>query len=168
MSTDCLCRRQPARLGGAPWLAIALLLIPALGSATERAAPAVHAGHAVSPTAKPRIGRIFFSPAERRSAHLSVVSATPATPATATRRVAADERLYVNGSLSSGTQARTVWVNGAAIENSTVNKTAWTDRQGNVWLNNGAQGTHLVRPGQSIDRGGAIEDLLPPGSLTRH
>jgi hypothetical protein len=32
---------------------------------------------------------------------------------------------------------------------------------------NGTQGIHLVKPGQSIDRSGVIEDLLPPGAFAR-
>jgi hypothetical protein len=162
MSTDSPRRRRNA-LRTAPWLALSLLLIPALCNAAE---PAVHAGRHVPPAARPRIGRIFFSPAERRGTRPSELSATPAAPTTP--RITANERLYVNGALSSGTQARTVWVNGHAVENSSVNKAAWTDRNGNVWLKNGTLGTHLVRPGQSIDRSGAIEDLLPPGSVARH
>jgi hypothetical protein len=46
-------------------------------------------------------------------------------------------------------------------------KSAWTDRNGNVWLMNGTEGTHLIKPGQSIDRNGVIEDLLPPGAVAR-
>lgn len=149
------------------WLALALALGPAVGGATE---PAMPAPHAVSLTAKPRIGRIFFSPAERRSRRAVELNATAlgTSDATPESRKTSSERLVVNGALSSPTRARAVWINGAAVDDSSTNKTAWTDRNGNVWVNTGAQGTRLVRPGQSIDRGGAIKDLLPAGSVTRH
>jgi hypothetical protein len=81
--------------------------------------------------------------------------------------LAARPRRVVNGALRSSTQGRVVWVNGVAVENSDRDKSAWTDRNGNVWLMNGTQGTHLVKPGQSIDRNGVIEDLLPPGAVAR-
>jgi hypothetical protein len=161
MSPDIPRRRQNDFLT-ASCLALSLWLTPAVCNAAE---PAVHAERHTSTASRPRIGRIFFSPAERRGRNSSESSATPAAPAS--HRIPVSERLYVNGALSSGTQARTVWVNGQAVENTAVNKAAWTDRNGNVWLNNGKQGTHLVRPGQSIDRSGAIEDLLPPGSVIR-
>jgi hypothetical protein len=162
-------RLHNAALCNGRWLALALALAlgPAVGGATE---PAMPAPHAVSLTVKPRIGRIFFSPAERRSRRAVELSATAlATPdATPESRKTSSERWVVNGALSSPARARAVWINGAAVDDSSANKTAWTDRNGNVWLNTGAQGTRLVRPGQSIDRGGAIEDLLPAGSVTRH
>jgi hypothetical protein len=60
-----------------------------------------------------------------------------------------------------------VWINGATVENSAMNKSVWTDRNGNVWLRDDKQGTRLIRPGESIDRNGTIEDLLRPGSVTR-
>jgi hypothetical protein len=60
-----------------------------------------------------------------------------------------------------------VWVNGTAVADSARDKSAWTDRNGNVWLMNGTEGTHLIKPGQSIDRNGVIEDLLPPGAVAR-
>jgi hypothetical protein len=156
---NALCTRR--------WLALALALVPVVGGAAEPAAPAPHA---VSLTAKPRIGRIFFSPAERRSRHAVERNATAlaASDATPESRKTSSDRLVVNGALSSPTRARAVWINGAAVDDSSANKTAWTDRNGNVWVNTGARGTRLVRPGQSIDRGGAIEDLLPAGSVTRH
>jgi len=122
---------------------------------------------------QPRIGRIFFSPAERRSRHgggepLSTSAGmTEAPTAPGSRRPPARNRLVVNGALSSSTHGRAVWVNGKAIENSARDKSAWTDRNGNVWLVNGEQGIRLIRPGQSIDRTGVIEDLLPPGAVTR-
>jgi hypothetical protein len=160
-------RLHNAALCNGRWLALALALGSAVGGATE---PAMPAPHAVSLTAKPRIGRIFFSPAERRSRRAVELGATALAPPDATpeSRKTSSERLVVNGALSSPTRARAVWINGAAVDDSSANKTAWTDRNGNVWLNTGAQGTRLVRPGQSIDRGGAIEDLLPAGSVTRH
>jgi len=161
MSTHLVGRRRYA-LRAALWCALSLLLVPAMGGASE---PAVHAGQPVSPTAKPRIGRIFFSPAERRSRHAKGLDAAPATP---TARIAPQERLQVNGAVSSSTQGRAVWINGAAVENSAVHKSAWTDRNGNIWLINGTQGARLLKPGQSVDRSGAVEDLLPPGSITRH
>ena len=77
------------------------------------------------------------------------------------------QRRIVNGALRSSTQGRAVWVNGTAVEDSARDKSAWTDRNGNVWLMNGTEGTHLVRPGQSIDRNGVIEDLLPSGAVAR-
>jgi hypothetical protein len=92
---------------------------------------------------------------------------TEAPAAPGSRRTPARNRLVVNGALSSSTQGRAVWVNGKAIENSVRDKSAWTDRNGNVWLVNGEQGIRLIRPGQSIDRSGVIEDLLPPGAVTR-
>jgi hypothetical protein len=156
-----VCRRRHA-LRAAPCLALSLLLMPVVGSAIE---PAVRAQQPVSLTATPRIGRIFFSPMERRSRHTKGLGAAPATP---TARTAPQEHLHVNGALSSSTQGRAVWINGAAVENSGVNKAAWTEPNGNIWLINGTQGTHLLKPGQSIDRSGAVEDLLPPGSVTRH
>jgi hypothetical protein len=145
-----------------------------------RAEPAIRATESVDGAgrphtlnAKPSIGRIFFSPAERRSRHsggaLTATSAeTGATQAApSSSRDPAKERLVVNGALSSSTQGRAVWVNGRAVENSERNKSAWTDRNGNVWLVNGDHGIRLIRPGQSIDRSGVIEDLLPPGAVTR-
>jgi hypothetical protein len=94
------------------------------------------------------------------------LGATP-TPAT-TNGIAPQVRLHVNGALSSSTQGRAVWINGAAVDgNSAGSKSAWTDRNGNIWVTNGAQGTRLIRAGQSLDRSGAIKDLLPAGSVTR-
>lgn len=147
----------------APWCAMSLLLVPTLGGAIE---PAVRAEQPVSLTSKPHIGRIFFSPLERRARHTKGLGTLPATPTT--RRITSQGRLYVNGSLSSSTQGRAVWVNGAVVENSAVNKSAWTDRNGNIWLINGTQGTRMLKAGQSVDRSGAVEDLLPPGSVSRH
>ena len=148
-------RRPNARARS--WLALAFLLSTAVADAAEP----VDTG----PVARPRIGRIFFSPAERRSRHRDGLAATPAVPTGS--GAAPRERRIVNGALSSGTRGRAVWVDGAAVEDSARDKSAWTDRNGNVWLMNGTQGTHLVKPGQSIDRNGVIEDLLPAGSVAR-
>ncbi len=161
------------------WLALALLLGTTAAHATEPAGTEPVSTEPVSGTsesidsaarphasaARPRIGRIFFSPAERRSRHRDGLAATPAVSTAG--GAASRERRIVNGALSSGTQGRTVWVNGAAVEDSVRDKAAWTDRNGNVWVMNGTQGTHLVKPGQSIDRNGVIEDLLPPGAVAR-
>jgi len=117
--------------------------------------------------ARPHIGRIFFSPAERRSHHRDGFAATPGPAAPIGGDPTPRQRRIVNGALTSGTQGRAVWVNGTAVEDSARDKSAWTDRNGNVWLMNGTQGTHLIKPGQSIDRNGVIEDLLPPGAVAR-
>jgi hypothetical protein len=159
-----------------PWLALGLLLIASVADATEpvgtepvgRAAESID--DAARPNAlasRPRIGRIFFSPAERRSHHRDAVAAMPTAPIGTATGPALHERRVVNGALSSGTHGRAVWVNGTAVEDSARERSAWTDRNGNVWLMNGSQGTHLIKPGQSIDRNGVIEDLLPPGAVAR-
>jgi len=112
-----------------------------------------------------RIGRIFFSPAERRHRY---ADKTPATEAPSAAHAARGERLEINGAVNSSTQGRAVWVNGAAIENSAKFKSAWTDRAGNVWLRDDRRAPRLVQPGQAIDpASGAIEDLLPAGSVVR-
>jgi hypothetical protein len=114
---------------------------------------------------KTRIGRIFFSPAERRHRY---ADKTPATDASSAAHAAGGERLEINGAISSSTQGRAVWVNGAAIENTAKFKSAWTDRAGSVWLRDDRRAPHLVRPGQAIDpTSGAMEDLLPAGSVVR-
>ena len=133
-------------------LPLAILL-----SFTPGAAQPAHAG-----AAQPRIGRIFFSPAERRAR-----KGIGAGAAAAAHGVAPPERFEVNGAVSSDTQGRAVWINGVPIAGSTIKKSAWTDRDGNVWFHNDALGTRLMRPGQSIDRSGRIEDLLPSGSVSR-
>ena len=135
-------------------LALSLMFAPAVIGAAEPA----ESGHAAP--VKPRIGRIFFSPAERRSAHGAALGATSSA-------VAPSERFTVNGAVNSSTRSRAVWINGVPIEDSAAKKSAWTDRNGNVWFHTDALGTRLIRPGQSIDRRGAIEDLLPAGSVTR-
>jgi hypothetical protein len=76
--------------------------------------------------------------------------------------------LEINGAISSSTQGRAVWVNGTAIENSAKFKSAWTDRAGGVWLRDYRRAPRLLRPGQALDpASGAIEDLLPAGSVAR-
>jgi hypothetical protein len=117
------------------------------------------------PAAKIRIGRIFFSPAERR--HRYADKATPTDGVPDTRDTAGAERLAVNGAISSSTQGRAVWVNGVAIANS-AKSTAWTDSSGRVWLRDDRHRLHRVQPGQAIDpASGAVEDLLPAGSVAR-
>jgi hypothetical protein len=169
-----ICRRN---LRAAPWLVLLAALAPALSGAAPPldAAPLdgapLHASlldGAPSPHAssgKTRIGRIFFSPAERR--HRYAEKARPASDAGASdtpRRA----RLVINGAVSSSTQGRAVWVNGVAIENSATAKSAWTLRDGSVWLRDEQLIPHLVRPGQAINpASGAIQDLLPAGSVTR-
>jgi hypothetical protein len=154
------------------WPALALLLTATVASATEpvgtelvsRATESISGTRPHALAVRPRIGRIFFSPVER-ARHRDGLTATPASSIGS--GPAARERRMVNGVLSSSTQGRVVWVNGAAVEDSARDKSAWTDRNGNVWLMNGTEGTHLIKPGQSIDRNGVIEDLLPPGAVTR-
>jgi hypothetical protein len=184
-------RRKACRLRS--WIALALSLAAAGAGAREPVDPQADASaqpvsqavkaldgpaeavggterpHAL--TAKPRIGRIFFSPAERRNRHDGGLAATPAAPTSGARgsgSIAPRKHQVVNGALSSSSRGRAVWVDGVAIDNSDRDKSAWTDRNGNVWLMNGSQGTRLIRPGQSIDRNGVIEDLLPPGAVTGH
>jgi hypothetical protein len=136
--------------------------MPTVGGAIE---PADRAEHPLSSTAKPLVGRIFSSPSERLG-HRAVP--TGEVPSMLKSGAAAPiDRRVVNGAVSSSTQGRAVWINGAAIGNSLVNKSAWTDGSGKVWLRDGRQGTRLIRPGQSIDRNGTIEDLLPAGSVMR-
>ena len=151
-----------------PWLGLLLVLSPALCGATppvDASLPNASPRNTV-PTSKIHIGRIFFSPAERRHRY---ADKTPATDASSTARIARAERLEINGAISSSTQGRAVWVNGIAIENSAKLKSAWTDRAGGVWLRDDRRAPRLVRPGQAIDpASGAIEDLLPAGSVARH
>jgi hypothetical protein len=162
-----------------PWLALALLLTATVAEATEavatelggtqppsRAAESISGARPQALAAKPRIGRIFFSPAER-ARHRDGLAATPMSAASSGSGPARRERRIVNGALSSSTQGRAVWVNGSTVENTARDRSAWTDRNGNVWLMNGTEGTHLIKPGQSIDRNGVVEDLLPAGSVAR-
>ena len=149
------------------WLALLMVLSPALcGAAPPVDASNVSPRSPVPRSGKIHIGRIFFSPAERRHRY---ADKTPATDASSTARIARAERLEINGAISSSTQGRAVWVNGIAIENSAKFKSAWTDRAGGVWLRDDRRAPRLVRPGQAIDpASGAIEDLLPAGSAARH
>jgi hypothetical protein len=160
------------KLRSAPWLTLLLALTPALsGAARPLNVPPLDAApldvtslHASLP--KPRIGRIFFSPAERR--HRYAEKTRPATDAPGANDSPRRARLLINGAVSSSSQGRAVWVNGTAIENSAKPKSAWTLRDGSVWLRDRQLIPHLVRPGEAIDpASGAIEDLLPTGSVTR-
>jgi hypothetical protein len=110
------------------------------------------------------IGRIFFSPAERRRRYADDTPAADPGGNHASR----GGRLEINGAVSSSTQGRAVWVNGTAIENSATLKRAWTDRGGSVWLRDDGRTPRQVRPGQAMDpTSGAIQDLLPAGSVAR-
>jgi hypothetical protein len=140
------------------WRPILLLFLAAVGHAAEPVAGA-RTAHAMA--SKPPIGRIFFSPAERRAAR----GAPRADSATGS--VASSERFSIDGAVSSNTTGRAVWINGVPIDNSAVKKSAWTDRNGNVWFRYESLGTRAMRPGQTIDRSGKIKDLLPPGAVTR-
>jgi hypothetical protein len=170
MSVNTRMRRRARK--GWPWLALSLLLLPSLGGATPPVdaatadAPAsdgVRRGHIKS--GHVHIGRIFFSPAQRRQRYADKTPAANLSANSAPR----DGRLQINGAVSSSTQGRAVWVNGSAIENSAQLKSAWTDRGGSVWLRDDRHLPRLVRPGQAMDpTSGAIEDLLPPKSVARH
>jgi hypothetical protein len=153
--------------GPRPWLALLVVLLPAVCGAAppaDASSPDASPPSTVPGSGKVRIGRIFFSPAERRHRY---ADKTPATDAPGTARAAHADRLEINGAISSSAQGRAVWVNGTAIENSAKFKSAWTDRAGSVWLRAG-RAPRLVRPGQAIDpASGAIEDLLPAGSVAR-
>jgi hypothetical protein len=143
--------------------ALIVVLVPMMSSA----APPLESAHGVqgaAPAGKPRIGRIFFSPSERR--HRSDVAPTTDAPrATDNARV---ERLAVNGVVSSSTKGRAVWINGVPIENSASLKSAWTDSSGRVWLRDDRHIPRRVQPGQAIDpTSGTIEDLLPVGSVVQ-
>ncbi len=150
-----------------PWLALLVALSPALCEAAPPVDASLHdapSRSTVQRSGKIRIGRIFFSPAERRHRYADKTPATDA-PSAGTARA---ERLEINGAISSSTQGRAVWVNGTAIENSARFKSAWTDRAGSVWLRDDRRAPRLVRPGQAIDpASGAIQDLLPAGSVAR-
>lgn len=151
-----------------PWLALLVVLSPAVcGAAPPADASSPNAAQpgTLPGSGKVRIGRIFFSPAERRHRY---ADKTPATDVPGTARAARANRLEINGAISSSAQGRAVWVNGTAIENSAKFKSAWTDRAGSVWLRDDQRAPRLVRPGQAIDpASGAIEDLLPAGSVAR-
>ena len=152
----------------APWLTLLLALAPALsGAAPPLDIPPLDGAQSThARSGKTRIGRIFFSPAERH--HRYAEKARPATDAPGANHTPRRARLVINGAVSSSTQGRAVWVNGTEIENSATPKSAWTLRDGSVWLRDKQLIPHPVRPGQAIDpASGAIEDLLPAGSVTR-
>jgi hypothetical protein len=132
-----------------------------MAGAGQAAEPAdgAHTPHAIVP--KPQVGRIFFSPAERHAAHGAPRAASAAGS------VAISERFSIDGAVTSSNTDRAVWINGAPIENSAMKKSAWTDGNGNVWFKYESLGTRMMRPGQTIDRSGKIEDLLPPGAVSR-
>jgi len=133
-----------------------------LAAVVDEAAEPADGGHSSrAALARPPIGRIFFSPAERRAAR------SPLAAARSADSIAPSDSFSVDGAVSSSAQGRAVWINGVPIENSVVKKTAWTDAKGNVWFKTEALGTHAMRPGQTIDRTGKIEDLVPPGAVTR-
>jgi hypothetical protein len=179
-----LCRRARSRW---PLLALLVVLSPTLSGAAPpvdaslpNAPPLNGTSRDALPTdaflsdgerrharsGKVRIGRIFFSPAERRHRY---ADKTPTTDAPSTAHAARGERLEINGAVSSSTQGRAVWVNGVAIENSAKFKSAWTDRADSVWVRDDRRTPRLLRPGQAIDpASGVIEDLLPAGSVARH
>jgi hypothetical protein len=152
-----------------PWLALLVVVLsPALCGATppvDASLPNASPRSTAPRSGKIRIGRIFFSPAERRHRY---ADKAPATDAPGTTRTSRAERLEINGAISSSSQGRAVWVNGTAIENSAKFKSAWTDSSGTVWLRADRLTPRLVRPGQTIDpASGAVEDLLPAGSVAR-
>jgi hypothetical protein len=176
MTVDSNLRRRTLRR--ALWSALLVALVPALTGAAPPldAAPldapptaAALADGARQPRARSgnaRIGRVFFSPAERQRRRSA--KDHPATDAPNTNDLERRQRWVINGAVSSSTQGRAVWVNGAAIENSDKLKSVWTDRGGTVWLRDDRRIPRRVRPGQAIDpASGAIQDLLPAGSVTR-
>jgi hypothetical protein len=140
-----------------PCLAILLLLVASAAPAAEPTSTQ----SAQAATAKPPIGRIFFSPAERRAAR-------GASKAASANGVVPSERFSIDGAVSADAKGRAVWINEVPIDNSAAKKSAWTDAKGNVWFRYESLGSHVLRPGQSIDREGKIEDLLPPNAVTRH
>jgi hypothetical protein len=144
-------------------LALIFVLVPMISSAAPPLESA-HGVHSAARPGKPRIGRIFFSPSERR--HGSDVAPTAyARPAADSVRI---ERLAVNGAVSSNTKGRAVWINGVQIENSANLKTAWTDSSGRVWLRDDRHMPRRVQPGQAIDPiSGTLQDLLPVGSVVQ-
>jgi hypothetical protein len=141
-----------------PYMPMLLLFMAAAGHAAEPTAGA-HSSYAIVPRAP--IGRIFFSPAERRAARGTSKTAS------SSNGVAPSERFSIDGAVSSSAKGRAVWINEVPIENSAMKKSAWTDSKGNVWFSYQSLGTHVMRPGQTIDRSGKIEDLLPAGAVTR-
>jgi hypothetical protein len=153
-------RHGPRNLGLGCGVLLSLLFLSTASRAGEPA------GGARSPRAlvpRPQIGRIFFSPAERRARRGGESRTAPLASG-----VAPSERFLIDGAVSSSSQGRAVWVNGVPIENSAARKSAWTDRDGNIWFSYESLGTRRMRSGQTIDRSGKIEDLLPAGAVTRH
>jgi hypothetical protein len=151
----------PASSGAAPPLDVPVLdaTVPQAQLSDEKQRPRARSG-------KTRIGRIFFSPAERR--RRQAARQHPATDALSADDTPRRGRLVIDGAVSSSTQGRAVWVNGTAIENSAKPKSAWTDSAGTVWLRDDRLIPRVVRPGQAIDpASGAIDDLLPAGSVTQ-
>jgi hypothetical protein len=136
-----------------------LLLFAAVVDKAAEPADGAHSPRAA--VTRPPLGRIFFSPAERRAAR------SPPAAARSAASIAQSDSFSVDGAVSSSARGRAVWINGVPIENSVVKKTAWTDAKGNIWFKTEALGTHAMRPGQTIDQTGKIEDLLPAGAVTR-
>jgi hypothetical protein len=157
----------PALSNAAPPLDVPALDVPALDATTPHASLPDGAPRPRAGGGKTRIGRIFFSPAERRRRHAE--REHPATDALSANDAPRKERLVIDGAVSSSTEGRAVWVNGTAIEKSAKPKSAWTDSAGTVWLRDDRLIPRSVRPGQAIDpASGAIDDLLPAGSVTQH
>ncbi len=140
---------------------LALLFMSAVGRAAE---PVDGARSSRALVPRPQIGRIFFSPAERRARRGGESRTAPFASGVAPP----SERFSIDGAVSSSGKGRAVWINGVPIENSAARKSAWTDRDGNIWFSYESLGTRRMRPGQTIDRSGKIEDLLPAGAVTRH
>jgi hypothetical protein len=137
-----------------------LLLILALVPAASGAQPPTDRARAAA--GKPQIGRIFFSPSQRRHREEDKNGLATENSAAAARSAI----LVVNGAVSSSVRGRTVWVNGAPIENSAQPSSAWADRSGNVWLRDEQRVIRRVQPGQTVDAfTGSVEDLLPSGSV---
>jgi hypothetical protein len=140
-----------------------VVLVPMMSSAAPPLEGA-HVSQGATTAGKPRIGRIFFSPAERRLRS----DRAPAADAPRAADGARVERFAVNGAVSSSTKGRAVWINGVPIENSASLKSAWTDSSGRVWLRDDRHIPRRVQPGQAIDpTSGTIEDLLPIGSVVQ-
>jgi hypothetical protein len=136
----------------------ALCVVPHAGRAADSAEARPHASNQ-----RVRIGRIFFSPAERRGRRNGGLDATRAAPAAA---VDSSGSRVVNGAVRGSDHARVVWVNGVAIDGSVAGASAWTDRNGNIWLSTGSGRPVLMRAGQALERSGTVDDLLPAGSVT--
>jgi hypothetical protein len=158
MSGNTRRRRRIALLG--PGILLSLLFVSTVVDAGEPAGGA-HSARALIP--RPQIGRIFFSPAERRARRGGEAKAAPLADG-----IAPSEHFLVDGAVSSSSKGRAVWINGVPIENSAAKRSAWTDRDGNIWFSYESLGTRQMRAGQTIDRSGKIEDLLPTGAVTRH